>query len=192
MCIRHGFWLPWKHAYQGWAAKRLHCSPIFLIFLHRCEQRFSILSTCNKLIWLCCSRLNHDITTVSLGNSAVWTPSRINNFCAAILYYDYFLTLPDEVDRFWSSRRVTWASTFFYINRYLTLIGHSSVAFGYYWSLTNVSQLNVCTNFVFSSEHIKFNLAGVRSPFFQGFCSFECFRTTDVYTFWLIINTSPL
>lgn len=42
----------------------------------------------------------------------------------AILYYDYALTLPMEIDRFWATRSISWASGFFYLNRYLTLLGH--------------------------------------------------------------------
>lgn len=48
----------------------------------------------------------------------------------AILYYDYFLTLPAEVTYFWLSRnKITWASSFFFMNRYLSLLGHIPVFF---------------------------------------------------------------
>ncbi|KAI0305348.1 hypothetical protein B0F90DRAFT_1815575 [Multifurca ochricompacta] len=35
-----------------------------------------------------------------------------------LLYYDYFLTLPAEVDRFWRTGSYTWASAVFLANRY--------------------------------------------------------------------------
>jgi hypothetical protein len=43
---------------------------------------------------------------------------------AVILYYDYFLTLSWEVDRFWHPRPHTWASIVFFANRYIALLGH--------------------------------------------------------------------
>ncbi|KAF8055681.1 hypothetical protein FPV67DRAFT_804090 [Lyophyllum atratum] len=49
-----------------------------------------------------------------------------------ILYYDYTLTLPAEVQRFWSSP-LSWAPSFFYVNRYLALFGHIPVMIQYYW-----------------------------------------------------------
>ena len=41
-----------------------------------------------------------------------------------LLYYDYLLTLPDEVDRLWHAGPRSWASIVFFINRYLALVGH--------------------------------------------------------------------
>ncbi len=41
-----------------------------------------------------------------------------------ILYYDYFITLPSEIDRFWCAGSHTWASTVFLANRYVALLGH--------------------------------------------------------------------
>lgn len=41
-----------------------------------------------------------------------------------ILYYDYFLTLSKEVDRFWHPRPHSWASIMFFANRYIALLGH--------------------------------------------------------------------
>ncbi|KAJ7221981.1 hypothetical protein B0H12DRAFT_1241152 [Mycena haematopus] len=40
----------------------------------------------------------------------------------AILVYDYALTLPDEVARYWGTR-MTWGTAFFYLNRYSALLG---------------------------------------------------------------------
>ncbi|KAI9432956.1 hypothetical protein H4582DRAFT_1018439 [Lactarius indigo] len=44
--------------------------------------------------------------------------------CYLILYYDYFLTLSKEIDRFWHPRPHTWASIIFFANRYIALLGH--------------------------------------------------------------------
>jgi len=41
-----------------------------------------------------------------------------------LLYYDYFLTLSDEVDRFWHRGPHSWGSIIFFANRYLALRGH--------------------------------------------------------------------
>ena len=52
-------------------------------------------------------------------------------FClapAAILYYDYALTLATEIERFWPpKRRLGWASCTFLINRYISVVGHVPV-----------------------------------------------------------------
>jgi len=49
-----------------------------------------------------------------------------------ILYYDYALTLPAEVDRFWSKRHISWGLALFYGNRYLSLFGHIPVIYQYF------------------------------------------------------------
>lgn len=41
----------------------------------------------------------------------------------ALLYYDYLITLPDEVQHFWF-KRPTAVTVFFFLNRYLNLIGN--------------------------------------------------------------------
>ena len=46
-----------------------------------------------------------------------------------ILYYDYLLTFPAEVDCFWRSRSHTWASTLFLALRYVALMGHVPLFF---------------------------------------------------------------
>ncbi|KIM39719.1 hypothetical protein M413DRAFT_446623 [Hebeloma cylindrosporum] len=61
-----------------------------------------------------------------------------------ILYYDYFLTLPLECSRYWSSPRITWASTFFYLNRYLSVLGHFPVIFQQFWISSDPDRISVC------------------------------------------------
>ncbi|KZP23491.1 hypothetical protein FIBSPDRAFT_1042930 [Athelia psychrophila] len=56
-----------------------------------------------------------------------------------ILYYDYSLTFADEVERFWNRNNFTWASTFFFINRYLVLLGNIPVLFAAFWDPSNIS-----------------------------------------------------
>ncbi|KAF9003226.1 hypothetical protein BDQ17DRAFT_1355765 [Cyathus striatus] len=72
----------------------------------------------------------------------------VNNYiCAAslvILFYDYFLTLSEEVERFWKTKRTNWASTFFYLNRYLSLLGHIPIAFQIFWESRASERLNIC------------------------------------------------
>ncbi|TBU31242.1 hypothetical protein BD311DRAFT_776228 [Dichomitus squalens] len=46
----------------------------------------------------------------------------------AILYYDYALTIVAEVERFWM-RRWSLVSLIFFLNRYLSLLGHIPVAY---------------------------------------------------------------
>ena len=41
-----------------------------------------------------------------------------------ILYYDYFITLPSEIDHFWYAGPHSWASILFLANRYVALLGH--------------------------------------------------------------------
>ncbi|KAH6913314.1 hypothetical protein BKA70DRAFT_1421590 [Coprinopsis sp. MPI-PUGE-AT-0042] len=46
----------------------------------------------------------------------------------AVLYYEYFLTLPREVAWIWRApRRISWLDIIFYVNRYLVLFGQIGV-----------------------------------------------------------------
>jgi len=49
-----------------------------------------------------------------------------------ILYYDYFLTLPLEIERFWPQRTFSWASFFFYVNRYMALLGQIPIIISFF------------------------------------------------------------
>ena len=51
---------------------------------------------------------------------------------AVLLYYDYLLTLPDEVDRLWHRRPYSWASIVFFANRYIALLGHVPFVYSVY------------------------------------------------------------
>ncbi|KAJ3996672.1 hypothetical protein F5050DRAFT_1807559 [Lentinula boryana] len=51
----------------------------------------------------------------------------------ALLYYDYFLTLGEEVNLFWSYRSLTWATIIFYVTRYFSILGSIPVMVGHFW-----------------------------------------------------------
>ncbi|KAI0742654.1 hypothetical protein C8Q80DRAFT_1329230 [Daedaleopsis nitida] len=51
----------------------------------------------------------------------------------AILYYDYVLTLPEEVERYWTAAAGrSWASFFFFLNRYMSVLCHIPVIFEFF------------------------------------------------------------
>ncbi|KAJ8474740.1 hypothetical protein ONZ51_g7017 [Trametes cubensis] len=56
--------------------------------------------------------------------------NHVNRVFAAIafgiLWYDFVLTLPLEVERYWKGGR-SWASIFFFLNRYMTVLSHIPV-----------------------------------------------------------------
>ncbi|KAI0259173.1 hypothetical protein BC834DRAFT_974497 [Gloeopeniophorella convolvens] len=58
----------------------------------------------------------------------------VNHYLAlasfVILYYDYLLTLPREIEYLWPPRhRVTFASSLYFLNRYMAIFGHMPVAY---------------------------------------------------------------
>ncbi|KAJ7135804.1 hypothetical protein C8R44DRAFT_696099 [Mycena epipterygia] len=61
-----------------------------------------------------------------------------------ILFYDYLLTLDRETSRYWGSR-ITWATVFFYLNRYGLLVGVIPVMVGSFWEGPNKAK--VCPSF---------------------------------------------
>ena len=62
---------------------------------------------------------------------------------AAVLVYEYFLTLLLEVERFWSAKRLSWSMFLFFLNRYLTLVGHIPLTVEYLFYSTSPSKLTV-------------------------------------------------
>jgi Family of unknown function (DUF6533) len=68
--------------------------------------------------------LGNASTTTAYGSFRSRTKDVVLILDTVILFYDYLLTLPAEVDRFWHPRSHTWASTVFLANRYLALLGH--------------------------------------------------------------------
>ncbi|KAJ8689337.1 hypothetical protein PTI98_013367 [Pleurotus ostreatus] len=51
-----------------------------------------------------------------------------------ILYYDYWLTLPLEIERYWALEGFTTARFLFYLNRYTSLFAHVPVIVAYFWT----------------------------------------------------------
>lgn len=58
----------------------------------------------------------------------------INLQTLAILYYDYFMTLPMEIERFWFIRKSSWATFLFFANRYLAVLGYLPVILQITWA----------------------------------------------------------
>ncbi|KAF8872516.1 hypothetical protein BD779DRAFT_1572560 [Infundibulicybe gibba] len=95
-----------------------------------------------------------DVLAIELGTAALiakasdWqrqlnTNNYLNVISYTILVDEYLLTLPDEIYLFWSSR-ITWASFFFYLNRYLTLFGHIPVMVQSFWSTDSPTKAATC------------------------------------------------
>ncbi|KAI0752133.1 hypothetical protein C8Q74DRAFT_1373916 [Fomes fomentarius] len=57
----------------------------------------------------------------------------------AILYYDFVLTIPQEVDRYWK-RRLSWGSALFFLNRYSSVLSHIPIIYEYYWDVSQTLQ----------------------------------------------------
>ncbi|KAJ7202244.1 hypothetical protein C8J57DRAFT_1410404 [Mycena rebaudengoi] len=51
-----------------------------------------------------------------------------------LLFYDYFLTFEWEVSRYWARPNLSWATIFFFLNRYGTLLGNIPVVMQYFWT----------------------------------------------------------
>jgi hypothetical protein len=56
-----------------------------------------------------------------------------------ILYYDHALTLHMEIQRFWIRSSFTWATFFFFLNRYLAFLGHIPVIVQSFWDPSDLS-----------------------------------------------------
>jgi hypothetical protein len=73
----------------------------------------------------------------------------------AILYYDYILTFSIEIERFWT--RLSWASCFFFMNRYLVLLGHIPTIWQYFWSSSDIAYNQRVSNrrLFFRAYHVE-------------------------------------
>ena len=61
----------------------------------------------------------------------------------AILLYGYCLTFVAEAERCWGVRQLNWTLAFFYLNRYLVLLGHAPIMLEYFWSTSNPNKIEV-------------------------------------------------
>ncbi|TCD60507.1 hypothetical protein EIP91_009953 [Steccherinum ochraceum] len=65
----------------------------------------------------------------------------LNNYlltsAVVVLYWDYLLTLPDEIKLYWQGKQkiLSWAPVFFFVNRYLALLGHIPVMIEFFTKL---------------------------------------------------------
>ncbi|KAG6835540.1 hypothetical protein H0H93_000391 [Arthromyces matolae] len=52
-----------------------------------------------------------------------------------LIIYEYLITIDVEVERFWVGfrQRPPWAAFLFFINRYVTILGHIPIVFEYFW-----------------------------------------------------------
>ena len=77
---------------------------------------------------------------------------------SAVLYYDYLLTLPLEVQFLWSPGNQGWLTLACLTNRYLPLFGHIPLAVSYFRSQRVIpvrprSLIRVATTNLFASAH---------------------------------------
>ncbi|KAH9916282.1 uncharacterized protein BXZ73DRAFT_53870, partial [Epithele typhae] len=57
-----------------------------------------------------------------------------------ILYFDFFLTLPEEIPRYWKGQRaLRGASLFFFLNRYLAIVVSFPVIYEFFWNMPDAS-----------------------------------------------------
>ncbi|KAJ7245657.1 hypothetical protein B0H12DRAFT_1127497 [Mycena haematopus] len=52
---------------------------------------------------------------------------------AALLFYDYLLTLDLEISRYWGAR-ISWSTVLFFVNRYGSLLGNVPVVIQRFWT----------------------------------------------------------
>ena len=71
----------------------------------------------------------------------------ISSLAAAILYFDFFLTLPAEVDRYWTGNGCSWASLLFFMNRYMSIFCHIPIIYEFFWSMPESVRPPVLANF---------------------------------------------
>jgi len=84
--------------------------------------------------------------------SSYHLPLTTTIICAAVLLYDYCLTLVAEVERCWSARQLNWGLGFFYLNRYLTLFAHVPIMLEFFWSTSNPNKTEVSIPLLQSRE----------------------------------------
>ncbi|TFK92881.1 hypothetical protein K466DRAFT_594817 [Polyporus arcularius HHB13444] len=62
-------------------------------------------------------------------------PNRVVQTVAfVVLYYDFLLTFPLEVERYWAGGR-SWASCCFFANRYMAVLGHLPVVYEFFGTM---------------------------------------------------------
>ncbi|TBU52546.1 hypothetical protein BD310DRAFT_952655 [Dichomitus squalens] len=83
------------------------------------------------------SAREHNMSAASLAAdiNLVADGANVNRVAQAIsftiLYYDFLLTFPQEVERYWTGVR-SWASFFFFLNRYMSVVCYVPFAYEFY------------------------------------------------------------
>ncbi|KAJ6628519.1 hypothetical protein B0H10DRAFT_1990255 [Mycena sp. CBHHK59/15] len=63
-----------------------------------------------------------------------------------LLFYDYFLTLEWEIERYWGTK-FTWPTALFFANRYGTIAGNVPVVIQYFWSTRSTpDKIRICAH----------------------------------------------
>ncbi|KAI0696398.1 hypothetical protein C8T65DRAFT_583479, partial [Cerioporus squamosus] len=63
-------------------------------------------------------------------------PNRVVQTVAfAVLYYDFLLTFPLEVERYWIAVGRSWVSFFFFVNRYMGVLCHLPVIYEFFGTM---------------------------------------------------------
>ncbi|KAF8888459.1 hypothetical protein CPB84DRAFT_1786110 [Gymnopilus junonius] len=76
-----------------------------------------------------------------------------------ILYYDYILTLKDEIERYWSSRtKLNLGFALFVLNRYLSILGNIPILLLSFWTWPGSNRLQVCVGM---SQYQEYLIAAV-------------------------------
>jgi len=69
----------------------------------------------------------------------------IASVAVALLYYDYFLTFTREVEWIWlAPHKLSWASAFFFVNRYLSFFGHMPYVYEFFSFRNDLARLPIC------------------------------------------------
>ena len=77
---------------------------------------------------------------------------KLHNRCAALLYYDFLLTISLEVERYWTGRR-SWASVFFFLNRYTAIVSHVPVMYEFFFAMSESVSEHVFSSGLESLSH---------------------------------------
>ena len=75
---------------------------------------------------------------------------------AALISYDYALTIALEIELFWRRPKRSWGFTLFVANRYLTVLGHTPFLVYAFWTPRTPSDYSVNLTF-FDSRFIPYS-----------------------------------
>ncbi|OCH93918.1 hypothetical protein OBBRIDRAFT_723894, partial [Obba rivulosa] len=111
-----------------------------------------------------------------------------------ILYYDYSLTLPMEVARYWlSGRGITWAAALFFIVRYLSILGHIPVMVQVFWPSYSAKVSHILTSLLCLNLQMYHQLLSVIVQVLVG--ALLIMRTYALYgrnraVLWLLVSVA--